>query len=77
MKDKPAPDPLYLCLENTNIKASPKTWYVGDAPSDLECAYNAGVTAVLIKDSPNMSGYDGFPPHRHFKNLNQMADFLF
>jgi len=77
IKDKPAPDPLHLCLENTGINPGLKTWYVGDAPSDLECAQNAGVTAVLIRDSAITPDYDEFPPHHHFKNLNKMAEFLF
>ena len=75
-REKPAADPLYLCLENTDIKPSLNTWYVGDAPTDLECATNAGVTAVLIKDSAITSDYEAFPPHHHFENLNQMAEFL-
>ncbi len=75
-KDKPAPDPIYLCLENTGIKPSLNTWYVGDAPTDLQCAKNAGVTAVLIKDSAITPDYAEFPPRHHFKNLNKMAEFL-
>jgi phosphoglycolate phosphatase len=75
-KDKPAPDPLFQCLEGTTIKPSLNTWYVGDAPTDLECAINAGVTGVLIKDSANTSDYAQFPPQYHFKNLSQMAEFL-
>jgi len=76
VKDKPAPDPIFLCLEDTGIKPSRHTWYVGDAPTDLECAHNAGITAVLIKDSAITSDYERFPPHHHFENLNKMAIFL-
>lgn len=76
LKDKPAADPLFLCLEGTDIKPSLDTWYVGDAPTDLECAKNAGVTGILIKDSAITSEYEQFPPQYHFENLNKMADFL-
>jgi len=75
-KDKPAPDPIYLCLEGMKIKPSRNIWYVGDAPTDLECAYNAGLTAVLIRDSAVTAEYERFPPHHHFENLNKMAIFL-
>jgi phosphoglycolate phosphatase len=76
VKDKPAPDPIYLCLEGTKIKPSRNIWYVGDAPTDLECAYNANLTAVLIRDSAITAEYERFPPHHHFENLNKMATFL-
>ena len=46
--DKPAPDPLLLCLEKIGISANKLVWFVGDAPSDIECAVNANVTSVLI-----------------------------
>jgi phosphoglycolate phosphatase len=77
VRDKPAADPLLLCLKGTSIKPSlTSTWYVGDAPTDLECAINAGVTGVLIKDSDLTPDYQEFPPLMHFRNLNKMADFL-
>ena len=75
-KDKPAADPLFLCLEGLSIKPGKDTWYVGDAPTDLECAINAGVTGVLIKNSFITTDYGDFPPHLHFKNLYEMAKFL-
>ena len=75
-KDKPAPDPIYLCLEGTTIKPSRNTWYVGDAPTDLECAHNASLTGVLIRDSAITPEYERFPPHFHFENLNKLATFL-
>ena len=75
-KDKPAADPIYLCLDGTAINPSRNTWYVGDAPTDLECAHNASITAVLIKDSIITADYEQFPPHHHFENLNKMAIFL-
>ncbi len=76
VKDKPAPDPIYLCLKGTDIKPGKNTWYVGDAPTDLECAHNANLTGVLIKDSDITPAYEKFPPHHHFENLNKMAVFL-
>ena len=76
VKDKPAADPLFLCLEGSGIKPNLDTWYVGDAPTDIECAINAGVTGVLIKNSVITSDYAEFPPHFHFQNLNELARIL-
>jgi phosphoglycolate phosphatase len=76
VKDKPAPDPIFLCLEGSGLKSNLGTWYVGDAPTDIECAINAGVTGVLIKNSAITSDYAEFPPHFHFQNLNKLAKTL-
>jgi phosphoglycolate phosphatase len=75
-RDKPSADPLFLCLQGSNIKASFNTWYVGDAVTDMECAHNGGVTGILIKDSALTPDYDEFPPHLHFKNLQEMSYYL-
>jgi phosphoglycolate phosphatase len=76
VNDKPAVDPLFLCLEGSGVKVGPGTWFVGDAPTDIECAINAGVTGVLIRNSVITSDYAEFPPHFHFKNLNKLAKIL-
>ena len=76
LKDKPAADPLFLCLEGSGINASQNIWYVGDAPTDIECAVNAGVTGVLIRNSGISEDYDHFPPQLHFQDLHEMAKSL-
>jgi phosphoglycolate phosphatase len=75
-KDKPAADPLFLCLEGSGVKPSQNTWYVGDAPTDIECAVNSGVTGVLIRNSEISEDYDEFPPQLHFNDLYKMAKSL-
>ena len=47
-RDKPARDPVDLALWRTNISTGPHVWFIGDADIDLECAKNAGCTAVLV-----------------------------
>jgi phosphoglycolate phosphatase len=76
LKDKPAADPLFLCLEGSGVNISQNIWYVGDAPTDIECAVNAGVTGVLIRNSKISHDYDHFPPHLHFQDLYEMAKSL-
>ncbi len=75
-KDKPAADPIFLCLDGSSIIPSLDTWYVGDAPTDIECAKKAGVTSVLIRNSHITADYACFPPDFHFKDLCEMAEFL-
>jgi len=76
VKDKPAADPLYLCLEGSNIKINNDVWFVGDSPTDMECAKNAAVTGVLVRDTILTKVYQEFQPRFHFNNLREMADFL-
>ena len=75
-KDKPAADPLYLCLKGSNINVNYDVWFVGDSPSDLECAKNTGVVGVVVRDTALTRDYQEFSPRFHFKNLREMADFL-
>lgn len=74
--DKPAAEPLFLCLEGTGIKPTENTWFVGDAPTDMECATKAGVTGILIKNKFIKADFDQFPPNFQFKNLYEMAKFF-
>lgn len=46
--DKPSADPINLALVGSGITPGPDVWYVGDAMIDIECAYNAGCTAILL-----------------------------
>jgi phosphoglycolate phosphatase len=71
--DKPAAEPLLLCLKGSGIKPTENTWFVGDAPTDMECAINAGVTAILIKNKFIKADFDKFLPNFQFKNLYEMA----
>ena len=75
-KDKPFADPLLLCLDGLNILPSHRTWYVGDATTDIECARNAGVTGVLVKDLYVKEDFDSFQPDLYFENLRKLTEFV-
>jgi phosphoglycolate phosphatase len=48
-RDKPAPDPILLALEETGcISDYSKIWYAGDTAGDLQSAKAAGVVDVLL-----------------------------
>lgn len=60
-EDKPAVAPVELALAGSGIARGPAVWFVGDGAIDLECARNAGCTAVLIgKGRP--AGANPAPP---------------
>lgn len=46
--DKPAIDAVALALDGSGLDLGPDVWFVGDAEIDVECARNAGLTAVLL-----------------------------
>ncbi|PJB69379.1 MAG: HAD family hydrolase [Alphaproteobacteria bacterium CG_4_9_14_3_um_filter_47_13] len=48
-KDKPAPDPLLLALEECGLTAGKDIWYVGDSETDICAAHAAGCTAILVR----------------------------
>jgi phosphoglycolate phosphatase len=74
--DKPSADPLFLCLEGMGIKPTEDCWFVGDAQTDMECAINAGVKGILIKETSIIIDNGQFLPHFQFKNLHEMGNFF-
>ena len=77
VKDKPDRAPIDMVLHGSGIKASKKVWFVGDALSDMECAYNSGIMAILIRDRTyNPKEFEEFPPHRTVKNANELLNFF-
>lgn len=60
-KDKPAVEPVDLALADSGIARNASVWFVGDAAVDVECARNAGLTAVLVGDHPTGEIAGGAP----------------
>jgi phosphoglycolate phosphatase len=56
-RDKPAPDPIHMALEQNGAKAGPDVWFVGDAPIDVICGKNAGCSTILV--GPKSQGNSG------------------
>jgi phosphoglycolate phosphatase len=50
--DKPAAAPVELALAGSGVPPGPEVWFVGDTEIDVECAHNAGCTAVLLHCEP-------------------------
>lgn len=49
-KDKPDPAPVRLILQAGHMQAGPHIWFVGDMPTDMQCARRAGCAAIGITD---------------------------
>ena len=76
-QDKPAADPVDLALGTSGIAKGPRVWFAGDADIDMECAYNAGCTPVLVRDSaPGPGEFNAHPPARHFPDCDALCKFI-
>ena len=77
VRDKPDRAPIDMVLEGSGIRTGKDVWFVGDALSDMECAHNAGVVAVLKCNKVyDYEKFAKFPPHIRFKNADELSNFL-
>ncbi|MFN7095475.1 MAG: HAD hydrolase-like protein, partial [Burkholderiales bacterium] len=61
--------PIDLALKGSSIIPSQEVWFVGDSLTDMECAYNAGCTAIFYgEDEPTKEIFAHCPPHLHCKD---------
>lgn len=76
-RDKPAPEPVRLALKGSGVAPGPAVWIAGDADIDLECAHNAGCTAVLIRAAaPGPGEFDAHPPAGHFGGCDALSKYV-
>lgn len=61
-RDKPAIDPVELALAGSGIPRDEAIWFVGDTDIDIDCAFNAGCTPVLLRATAPME--EEFGPGR-------------
>lgn len=77
LRDKPAPDPIFLALDGTGIAPDFSVWMVGDTPADLKCAHAAGVLPVYFGSVEIMSErLREFPPRLHARDCHELAALL-
>jgi phosphoglycolate phosphatase len=75
--DKPDPKPVDLALKPSGIERGPGVWFAGDASIDLECAHNAGLTPILIRElAPGPGEMENHPPARHFPDCDALCKFV-
>ena len=65
---------LELALAGSGIPRGPAVWFVGDAAIDVECARNAGCTAVQMGEAqPEMAGITAPRPDRWISGCSAFA----
>ena len=61
--DKPSPHPVTMALAGSGVTCGPDVWFVGDADIDMECAFNAGLTGILLRaQAPAVNEFPEHPP---------------
>ena len=66
---KPSPELVFKSAEKFNIDLS-KSYFIGDAVSDIECGFNANLKTILVK-----TGY-GKDSFSILQKLNKMPSFV-
>ena len=76
-KDKPDPAPIYLSLSKSGFSTGDDIWYVGDAPSDMECAHRAGVLPVqMVTKLADPLQFQDFPARVSFNTAAELQNFV-
>lgn len=63
-EDKPSAMPAFHALQKLGVKPGADVWFVGDSVTDLDCAFNAGLTPVFYGDRPVPATYAADMPDR-------------
>ena len=75
--DKPSPEPVALALSDCAHKSGGQIWFVGDANIDMECAYNADLTPILLrKAAPNHEEFTDYPPAFHIVDCQALSNLI-
>lgn len=75
--DKPAAAPILKALEPIGLQCGADIWYVGDTAMDMECARNAGCSAILLhKNDADEELHVRFPPKHRFGDCDTMVAYI-
>ncbi len=75
--DKPHPLPAQYCIKQLGLVVSPDVWFIGDTITDMMCAHNCGISAILINALPIMDDdFSRYPPDIHVKKCFELTEIL-
>ena len=76
-QDKPATHPVLMALDGSGIELGKDVWFIGDSITDMECAYNAGCTAIFYGDQDLTDDrFANHQPDKHFEDHNQLIEII-
>ena len=75
--DKPSPEPVALALSGCAHKSGAHIWFVGDADIDMECAINAQLSPILIREEPpRPEEFSDHPPAFHIVDCQALSKLV-
>lgn len=76
-RDKPSPEPVALALEGSGVASGPSVWMIGDSNVDMEIAYAADLTPVVLKHGDIADGeFAAYPPARIFEGCREVKAYF-
>lgn len=77
VEDKPSPAPIRMALEGSDIELNEDVWLIGDSITDLECAYNSGITPIFYGDADlTEERFANHQPKRHLKDHSELESLI-
>ena len=75
--DKPSKEIIDTLLKQTQIPPSKSVWFIGDAIVDLECAYMANCTPILVETGLiTKEEINQWPPYKTFPSCVEVRCYL-
>jgi phosphoglycolate phosphatase len=74
--DKPDPAPVLSALQQLNIPCSKNVWLVGDSPTDMETAHNAGICGILVHNDAASPDFSACIPTKNAQNYQGLIEIL-
>jgi phosphoglycolate phosphatase len=77
-RDKPYADPAAYALKDSGIAMGAEVWFVGDTITDLGCAQEGGMLAILYGDVEGAENntYLDYPYAAHVRNHKELLELL-
>jgi phosphoglycolate phosphatase len=75
-RDKPAPDPVHLALDDSGLSPGPEVWFIGDTEIDMLCASASGCTGILLNLEASPAVSDAAEPAHHVPDCAALARLL-
>ncbi len=77
-RDKPHADPAAFALKDSGIEMGKDVWFVGDTITDLGCAKEGGMPAILFGDVEGAENnmYREYPFAHHVRNHKELLALL-
>lgn len=75
-EDKPSAVPVKSVLDPQNYESLSQVWFVGDTIIDLECAWAAGCTPILVYGADKKQDWKTIKPYFSFESCQDLKNII-